>query len=367
MLPAEANALFGTGSNELGLTILRVRIDPGGSGNWGMELGSAQEAQTLGAIVIASPWTPPASMKSNTLGDNGTWGGSLNLASYGDYATYLESFVTYMANGNVNLYAISMQNEPDFIPAAPGYESCSWTAAQMDTWVASNSSVLTTKLMMPESASFNFSQSDPTLNDSNAVGHVSIIAGHLYGATIQPYPNAVNDGKEVWETEHYLNPSGSQPAIDDAIAAALEVHNSMTVGQYNAYLWWWVADWNPGGGVTNYGLVDTNNIPTYYGYALGQFSKFIRPGYTRSNATANPNNGIYVSAYQGNGHFVIVAINQGVTDVSQPFAIQNQTITSMTPYRTSATENLAELPAVVVTSNSFTYTLPAQSITTFVQ
>ncbi|MGB6973992.1 MAG: Ig-like domain-containing protein [Terracidiphilus sp.] len=361
MPTAQANALFGTtGSNQLGLSILRVRIDPGGEANWGAELGNAQEAQALGASVIATPWTPPASMKSNS----STVGGSLNTGSYADYATYLESFVAYMANGGVNLYAISMQNEPD---AVVTYESCTWTGAQMDTWVANDASVLTTKLMMPESESFVTSLSDPALNDANAVGNIGIVAGHIYGVQPTYYSNAESKGKEVWMTEHYLSPSGAQPGIADALAAAKEIHDSMTVAQYNAYLWWWMADWNPGTGVTNTGLVDTSNNPTYYGDALAQFAKFIRPGYTRVDATANPTANVYVSAYMGNGHEVMVAINMGSADVSQPFTLENATVSSMTPYQTSATATVAAQAPVTVTGGEFTYTLPAQSITTFVQ
>ena len=51
---AQANALFGTGSGELGLSILRVRIDPSsttGGSNWATELANAQMAHTLGATV----------------------------------------------------------------------------------------------------------------------------------------------------------------------------------------------------------------------------------------------------------------------------------------------------------------------------
>lgn len=56
---AQANALFSNGnSQQMGLSILRVRIDPAGSGNWGTELANAQAAQARGAIVIATPWTP---------------------------------------------------------------------------------------------------------------------------------------------------------------------------------------------------------------------------------------------------------------------------------------------------------------------
>jgi len=357
---AQANTLFGNGSGQLGLSILRVRIDPGGTANWATELGNAQEAQALGASVIATPWTPPAAMKSNS----STIMGSLNTASYGSYATYLESFVTYMSGGGVNLYGISMQNEPD---ANVSYESCVWTGAQMDTWVANNAPVLTTKLIMPESESFDTSFSDPALNDANAVGNIGIIAGHIYGTSPSYYANAVSKGKEVWMTEHYLTPAGAQPAIADGLAAAEEIHNSLTTAEYNAYFWWWVADWNPGTGVTNYGLIDANSSPTYYGYALAQFARFVRPGYVRVNATANPAAGVYVSAYSGSGHAVIVAINSNTSSTPVQFTIQNATVTTLTPYQTTSSGGLAALSPISVSSNSFTTSLPAQSITTFVQ
>lgn len=365
--PGQADALYGnSGSQQIGLSILRVRIDPSGSppsyatSNWGTELNNATLASARGAIVFASPWSPPAAMKSN---DN-VVGGTLNTGSYGDYANYLESFVTYMQTGGVSLHGISMQNEPD---ASVTYESCSWTPAQMDTWVANNSSVLTTRLIMPESEGFNTSYSDPALNDPIAQPLIAIIGGHLYGAAPFLYTNAENLGKDVWMTEHTISDTG----ITGALELAKEVHDSMTVGNYNAYVYWWLQNWtvNNSSPYVN-GLIDDpgldNNL-TLNGYAMGQFSKFVRPGYVRSNATSNATSNIYVSAYKGSGHYVIVAINLGTADVDQPFVIQNQTITSMTPYRTSATENLAELSVVGVTNNSFTYTLPAQSITTFVE
>ena len=363
MPSSQANALFGNGANQLGLSILRLRIDPGsvtGGSNWATELANAQEAQVLGAVAIATPWTPPASFKSN----NSTVGGTLNPSSYAAFANYLESFVTYMANGGVNLYGISMQNEPD---ANVTYESCSWTGATMDTWVANNSSVLTTKLIMPESEGFNISYSDPALNDTNSAGHIAIVAGHIYGKTPFYYTNAENKGKEVWETEHYLPASGAQPAISDALAAAKEINDSLTVANYNAYLWWWVADWNPGTGVTNYGLVDTNSNPTYFGYALAQYSKFVRPGYVRANATSSPAANVYLSAFTGSGHYVIVALNLGASAVSQPFTLVNGTITTMTPYQTTSAGGLVQQSAITISNGNFTYTLPAQSITTFVQ
>ena len=352
---AQADSLFGNSSSQqIGLSLLRLRIDPGGSAQWGTELNNAKLASARGASVFATPWTPPANMKSN----NNIVMGSLNPSSYGDFAKYLESFVTYMANGGVNLYAISLQNEPD---ANVTYESCVWTPAQIDTWVANNASVLTAKLIIPESESFNPGYSNPALNDAKAVNNFAIVGGHLYGVNPSEYKLAEDKGKEVWMTEHSI----SQTGFGGALSLAMEVHDSMTVANYNAYVYWWINNWTSGNYVN--GLIDESGNITSNGYAMGQYSKFVRPGYVRSNATSNPNPLVFVSAYKGDGHFVIVATNMGTVSVDQPFTIQNQSLTTLTPYRTSASENIKKLNPITVSSGTFVYTLPAKSITTLVQ
>jgi glucuronoarabinoxylan endo-1,4-beta-xylanase len=63
----------------------------------------------------------------------------------------------------------------------------------------------------------------------------------------------------------------------------------------------------------------------------------------------------------------MVAINMGTKSVNQTFTIQNDSVSSLTPYQTSASANMARLSAVNTASGTFTYTLPAQSITTFSQ
>jgi O-glycosyl hydrolase len=381
----QANALFSP-TTGLGLSVLRMRIDPTGTattnwvpsnGAWLTEVENAQEAVAANpnAIVFASPWTPPASMKTSSSSQpyySGTCspaanycGGYLNPTNYAAYAAYLEDFVTYFnTNAGFNLYAISMQNEPDIDDV--DYESCSWTAAQMDTWVASNASVLTTKLIMPESFNFNQAQALTALDDPSAEPLISIVAGHLYGVSPAAYPLAGQDGKDLWMTEHYIAPASSTPAITDALALAEEVNSSMVTGNYNAYVWWWIWD-NPNDDI-DYGLINsstTSPVPTYYGYALGQFSKFIQPGYVMVSST-EPIPGVFDSAYMGNGNLVIVAINSNTAATSFPVSFAGQIATSFTPYQTSATETMAQLTPVSVTNGSFTYSLPAQSITTFV-
>jgi glucuronoarabinoxylan endo-1,4-beta-xylanase len=370
--PGMADRLFGnSGPQQIGLSILRVRIDPspdpGGHANWVTELSNANLAMARGARVIATPWSPPASMKSNNNVNNG---GKLNPGSYADYASYLQSFVAFMQNGGAPLYAISIQNEPDWL--AP-YESCIWTGAEMNTWIVNHASLITTRLIMPEAVNFTagslMSLADPSLNDPAAAAHIDIVGGHLYGTTPTPYLNAVSKNKEVWMTEHTVESTGLQGALD----LAHEIHDSMTVGNYNAYLYWWLQNWIVGNsspyvaGLINDPALDLEL--TKKGYVMGQFSKFVRPDYVRSDATANPSTGVFVSAYKdsANSRFVIVAINLGTADINQPFTFQNQSLTQLTPHRTSADENLAQLSAVSVVAGSFSYPLRGRSITTFVQ
>jgi glucuronoarabinoxylan endo-1,4-beta-xylanase len=381
MPQSQINTLYGNGAGDLGLTIIRLRIAPAtwNSANmtadttqWTAELTNGKAAQAMGAIVFATPWSPPASMKS----DNSVNTGSLNPASYADYASYLEAYVNYANAQGVNLYGISMQNEPDFDPCGGGgptaagcYESCLWTGAQMDTWVAGNASTLTAKLIMPESDSFNFNESDPTLNDAKAAPLVSIVGGHIYGVSPPNYPLAATLKKDVWMTEHTVNLAGGSSAttqsITDALDAATEIHNSMVTGQYNAYVYWWLVN---SAGLNYYsGLLDTTGAPTWFGDAIAQYSRFVRPGYVRANAAATPVSGVYVSAYTGNGHYVIVAINTNASSESLNFQISNATVGSMTPYQTTSSSAVAQLAPVSVTGNAFVYALPGQSITTFVQ
>src|SRR5262245_61798425 len=126
---AHMNTLFGTGPGTIGLNILRVRIAP--DGNWNDELQNARKAVARGAIVMATPWTPPAAMKTN----NNVVGGRLRTTEYANYASYLQSFVNYMSSNGAGLYAVSVQNEPDIQVT---YESCDWTATEMFNFARNN-------------------------------------------------------------------------------------------------------------------------------------------------------------------------------------------------------------------------------------
>jgi hypothetical protein len=113
---------------------------------------------------------------------------------------------------------------------------------------------------------------------------------------------------------------------------------------------------------------------------LGQFSRFVRPGYYRMGAGLPPNYSVLVSAYQetNSGAFAIVAINPNSTTVTQAFQMQNfPAVGPVTPWITSDSLSLARQPAFAVTNltpnptgttnyPSFSYVLPAMSVVTLV-
>ena len=277
---ANMDTLFLTNtSSQLGLTLLRIRIDS--STNWSNGLLDGQNAVARGARILATPWSPPPGMKNT----NSIVGGSLLASEYGIYANYLNGFAAFMKTNGAPLAAISLQNEPD---ANVNYESCTWTPTELQTFCHSNAGGITNaSVLIPESESYSIAYSDPTLNDPVAAANVSIVAGHLYGvSTIQNYANAQAKGKPTWMTEYLVN----DQSLTAAIATAQQIHDCLTSGNMSAYIWWkCLGDAN--------GLVNAAGVPQIRGLFMAQFSRFVRPGFHRIGIVNTANDA--VSAYQG--------------------------------------------------------------------
>ena len=345
MTAADVDKCFGSGPGQIGMTILRLRV-PNSSSEFAPQVATAQRAIANGAIVMASPWSPPAWMKSN----NNIVGGYLNDTSYASFALHLKSFVDFMWSNGAPLYGISVQNEPDITVT---YESCDWDSAQMRKFVRNNASVIGTRIIVPESFQFRRPISDAILNDSVAAGNVAIIGGHIYGGGLAPYPLAVSKGKELWMTEHLI----LDTMWTDALGTGKEINDCMNAGM-SAYLWWYIKRF--------YGPLSESGNITKRGYVMSQFARFVRPGFTRVAATPITRYNIDVSAYTRDSTIVIVALNRGANAVTQSFVLRNGNAGVFARYVTSATKNCMQESDVAVRTNSFIVTLDAQSISTFV-
>jgi glucuronoarabinoxylan endo-1,4-beta-xylanase len=347
---AQVDSAFGNGPGQLGLSIIRIRV-PETADRFGVSVAAAARASQLGALVMATPWSPPASMKSN----GSTVAGELNVASYGAYADHLLAYRDFLQGSGVPLYAISIQNEPDIRVT---YESCDWTPQQIVDWTKAHGAKFEgVKLMAPESTKFDRAWSDPILQDPEASSHVDIIGGHVYGGGVADYALAREQGKEVWMTEHYhdsANPANQWPL---ALGIGTDVHRSMVVN-FNAYVWWAIR--------RAYGLLTEDGVVSKRGYVMAQYSKFVRPGFLRVNATQPTNTEVAVTAYKGGNQLVVVALNRAATAQTIRLDVFNGCATQLSRFTTSATEDLAEGEPVTLLDGGATVTLGAQSATTFV-
>ena len=356
---AEADLFFST-NNGCGLSLLRSRIAPNGST---IESSIMQMAQARGAQVWSTPWSPPTIYKDTNSVNGGDFVSS--IANYQGYAAQLANYVVTMKNTyGINLFAVSVQNEPD---VAQTYESCLWTSQQIHDFIPYLSSALTasnvasTKIMLPEDEFWQWSLATNTMNDVTTSNLVGVLAAHDYNNS----PAAVTQfgipcPKPLWETEHYF---GADDSIANGVALAEEIHSFMTVAQANAYHYWWLE------GSANGSLVgDDWTTPAKRIFVMGNFSRFVRPNFYRIGVKTN-STATFISAYKNSVSpaFAIVAINPNNVAINQTFQLTNGfALGSMTPWITSGSLSLSNQPAVAVTNSSFTYALPAMSVVTFV-
>ncbi len=344
----EFDRLFGSGAGQVGLNFLRIRIASDDA--WrATELNHAKAAIQRGASVFASPWSPPARMKTN----NNIIGGKLIPDSASAYAKYLNDFALYMAANAAPLYGVSVQNEPDW---EPGYEGCVWTAEEMRDFLKNHGALISaTRLIAPELVHNNQMYVNTILSDNGAVANLDIVGTHLYGGGLVENALAKAKDKEVWMTEHL----DTLTTWNACLNTAIEIHDCFTKANFNAYIWWY--------GKRFYGLIGQEGAVTKRGFVVSQFARFIRQGAVRLSTSANTRSEILVSSYRNGTKRVLVLINRGVYKVKQTIRFQDITVGSFLPYTTTAAENVVQGAAVTAAGNSIVYTLPAGSITTLVE
>jgi len=414
MTDAEADAMFDQ-EKGLGLSILRIGMNPNGapynSGAW----SDIEKATERGCrYVIGTLWSPPARMKTN---NSITGGGHLRPEFYEEWADTIAAFPAQVKeNTGVDLYAMSPQNETDFAscgldePCNGNYDTTLFTGAEYAAFIKVVGPKLRTlnppvKVIAPEASEWihvwsnasgccsepgGLLSSDPLdcgrdgsacsgfegydyghamYADPEAWAAFDILGTHQYDTQVaEPWPADVPDRKPIWQTEmsgvKWWPEQGPSSHIENGVAVAGWIHNALTVGEASAWLWWW---WKALG-ATNEGLLNSDGSDTKRRYTFGNYSRFVRPGYTRVNVTGEIPENVLLTAFKGpDGTVVVVAINRGTAQATVPITIAGGTApASMTPHVTSSADNLAAKPAVTVTAGVLTAALAGTSVTTFV-
>ena len=317
---AEMNKLFGKGDTQLGLNILRLYIANSKNG-WSAGVANAKIAKRHGAFIFASPWSPPASWKSNNSDSNG---GELLESHYADWANYLNDYYKYMKNQGVTIDAVSIQNEPDWNAS---YQSCIWSGEKMAKFLRQYGSLIECKIVAPEAIHFSKNMHEPILNDPEACAQLDIMGGHFYGWDGSSYPLAAKKGKEVWMTEFLINErqQNNNQNInwkDDGFLFARSVNDAM-LANMSAWVHYSLKRYYGCLGDGTYGT--TNNGITKRGYILSHYAKYVsgttRIRHSLDDATGKLTSSAYLSV---TGDSVVVMVlnpssNTYSTTLSLPF------------------------------------------------
>lgn len=249
---------------------------------------NVQRVNRYGGYVLASPWTPPASMKEKQ-----TLNGSDRLlpAQYGAYATYLRDYLKNMNTKGAPVYAISIQNEPNW---AATYDGCDWTPTEMRDWFIQNGHFTTVPDAIPgygggaatphvltmngESANHP-NINDAALDNSTSAAAIDLIGRHIYGNAQTRYAKALDMGYEVWMTEHNVNGGNETSYPNDSTWDYVwkfmnEVDLSMRLNDESAFIWWYAKRFYSMIGDGDFGTVDGEVLPR--GHALSHYAKFAK-------------------------------------------------------------------------------------------
>lgn len=383
---------------------------------------------------VTAIWSPPVWMKN--AGDK-TYNGSVPTANYQQFADYAADLVQgYEKKYGIPLYSLSISNEPDHTGS---YSSSTWTAA---TYAAVLKYVgdefarrgIKTKLHGVEPMSFGLGLFQNTMRTPDSWKYLDDLGFHTYTwnnragsdpSTIgEAKARAQQDGRGIWNTEVSIMNSQISggitkfPANDGRMAATWASFwgRQLDMTEMNATGQWWawgykklnqasagttgtvsfedliylpnstsnaVVDGERGGGGSFDGTYEVSRAL----YALGHYSKFVRPGWKRVNHTqpdfvpgnATENNAsdptdlisssfINPEANPDGTHDIAVVVANGGTSHTLNLSFPGYTVTDGKQYLTDSTVNLVDDAPTNVTFNNggaTPLTIAANSVYTF--
>jgi glucuronoarabinoxylan endo-1,4-beta-xylanase len=348
--------------------------------HWGIQSGMRWLQRVNAAYGVnkymVSSWSPPGWMKDNNSCING---GHVLPQQYANLAALK---IQWLNNAKAQLgfeaQVESVQNEPDHRAT---YDSCEWTTSEINSFVVNHlqpalaASGLSARLMAPEASfysNFDNAWGFPLLNDPGTRAAVSIVATHGYGRTDKfetPCASCAQYNKPIWQTEDSNLDGKYNGSIDEAMTWSSDIFKALNSGRFSAWFYWWVMTLqNDNQGLLNVNpAADSVQTPKRL-YVVGQFSRFIRPGATVLGSTSTDTTLQVTAVRPVTGNVAVVLANTGRNSHTVTVSLTglSNIPATVTPYRTSATENQTQLSAIGVSAGSFTITVPSKSVVTVV-
>ena len=280
--------------------------------------------------MYASPWSPPAFMKTN---NNMLQGGKLKPEFFQPWANYYVKFIeAYEAEG-IPIWGLTIQNEP---MAVQRWESCIYSAEEERDFLKNYLGPTLEKAGMGDkniivwdhNRDLLFQRASVILNDPDAAKYVWGTGFHWYEDWKDGIPmfDNVQNVNEVFPDKKLIFTEGCNEGYDidkiEEFRLAERYGRSMINDFNNGTVAW--TDWNilldetggpnhvgnlcfaPAHGDTKTGELTLTN--SYY--YIGHFSKFIRPGAKRISSVSSANSILSTAFINEDGSIVIVAMNQ---------------------------------------------------------
>jgi O-glycosyl hydrolase len=327
----------------------------------GASLLAYQKAARRGCVFYMTIGTPPAWQKSNNSCCNGGILLSTMYEEFGEFALGVTK--KFKQQLGVDLYAINVQNEPEFVEP---YYSCVYSGQQCVD--ASNAIVtkykangITTKIFFAEQC---FTQKNVMAwaklanNDATLSNEICAFANHTYNSdpygggmatindwtTIYQEAKRVSPVKEVWMTEG----GTTGKTVDDALGAAFEFYKAFKYG--NATLF-------------SHRYLGRSSTPINY-YGIKSMVRYIRPGAYRLATTCSDTFSILDLAFKNDAKaaYTLYLVNRTTSDKTVKVNWTGAT-GKFEVFQTDEFTNCEWKGQVDLANN---ITLPARSITTLV-
>lgn len=279
-------------------------------------------AVSPGLKIMGSPWSPPAWMKTN----QSMQGGRLRRDCYDVYARYFVRYIQEMQSLGITIHSVTPQNEPLYFTA--NYPCMEMRAADQLVFVRDylgphfSAAGLETKIIIYDHNWDETEYAISILNDRVARNFIAGTAFHGYGGHVSAMSDvhAAHPDREL----HFTEISGGEWATDFASNLMWYMQNIFigTARNWSRSAMMWNLALNKDHGPQNNGCSNCRGVVTIHEhtgqitfneeyYAIGHFSKFVRPGARRTGLIMPQGltNMEAVAFMNENGEKVIVAAN----------------------------------------------------------
>lgn len=373
--------------------------------------------------LIAFSNTPPVQFTQNGLGYKTVKDQNSNLKPdrYHDYADFLTTVAKHFDEQGLHFSYISPVNEPQwdwyYKFGDASQEGTPWTNKEIYKVIGALDSSLTakglqSKILTTEAGTLNFLYSERSLASRQiqhffdrssplsfrAFAHVpNLICGHSYSSDMGDSlatairRNVADTAKkyaiEYWESEYCMlgdgfreGSAGKRSAMDCALFLAKIINLDLTAGNAAAWQFWNSCEPGSADFDTRYYLIalhpnakhtDGDFTPVKNLWALGHYSRFVRPGMMRVKTEAGPSGNLpgrlYVSAFTDDkGKVVLVAVNYSESVQAIRLSLKNYKGRKSGRYYVTTAENGVNMEMHPITSLSDEMYLPARSVVTVV-